>query len=120
MKPNEKWTTGVSQVSCPFGKACLSPILNMFGMDIVAWDLSLSPNFEQTNRMPGEVFEKNPNLEGLVFHGDQSWQYQMRRYGERLKEKGDRPINVPQRQPHRQLHNEDFLRHTEKGDFLRP
>ena len=87
-KPNEKWTTDVSQFNCPFGKAYLSPILDMFGTDIVAWDLSLSPNFEQTNRMLDEAFKNNPNLEGLIFHSDQGWQYQMRQYGERLKEKG--------------------------------
>lgn len=87
-KPNEKWTTDVSQFNCPFGKAYLSPILDMFGTDIVAWDLSLSPNFEQTTRMLDEAFKKNPNLEGLIFHSDQGWQYQMRQYSEKLKEKG--------------------------------
>ena len=69
-KPNEKWTTDVTQFNCPFGKAYLSPILDMFGTDIVAWDLSLSPNFEQTTRMLDEAFKKNPNLEGLIFHRD--------------------------------------------------
>ena len=87
-RPNEKWTTDVSQFNCPFGKAYLSPVLDMFGTDIVAWDLSLSPNFEQTMRMLVEAFAKHPNLEGLVFHSDQGWQYQMRQYGERLREKG--------------------------------
>ncbi len=87
-RPNEKWTTDVSQFNCPFGKAYLSPVLDMFATDIVAWDLSLSPNFEQTNRMLDEAFAKNPNLEGLIFHSDQGWQYQMRQYGERLREKG--------------------------------
>ena len=87
-KPNEKWTTDVSQFNCPFGKAYISPILDMFGTDIVAWDLSLSPNFEQTTRMLDEAFKKNPNLEGLIFHSDQGWQYQMRQYSEKLKEKG--------------------------------
>ena len=28
-KPNEKWTTDVSQFNCPFGKVYLSPILDM-------------------------------------------------------------------------------------------
>lgn len=87
-RPNEKWTTDVSQFNCPFGKAYLSPVLDMFATDIVAWDLSLSPNFEQTNRMLDDAFAKNPNLEGLIFHSDQGWQYQMRQYGERLREKG--------------------------------
>ena len=87
-RPNEKWTTDVSQFSRPFGKAYLSPVLDMFGTDIVAWDLSTLPNFGQTTRMLDEAFAKNPDLEGLVFHSDQGWQYQMRQYGERLREKG--------------------------------
>ena len=87
-KPNEKWTTDVSEFKCPFGKAYISPILDMFGTDIVSWDLSLSPNFEQTTRMLDEAFKKNPNLKGLIFHSDQGWQYQMRQYSEKLKEKG--------------------------------
>lgn len=87
-KPNEKWTTDVSEFKCPFGKAYISPILDMFGTDIVAWDLSLTPNFEQTTRMLDEAFKKNPNLKGLIFHSDQGWQYQMRQYSEKLKEKG--------------------------------
>ena len=87
-KPNEKWTTDVSQLNCPFGKAYLSPILDMYGTDIVAWDLSLSPNLEQTKRMLDEAFRKNPNIEGLIFHSDMGWQYQNNYYQERLKEKG--------------------------------
>ncbi|MDY6430974.1 MAG: IS3 family transposase [Bacilli bacterium] len=87
-KPNEKWTTDVSQFNCPFGKAYLSPILDMYGTDIVAWDLSLSPNLEQVKRMLDEAFRKNPNIEGLIFHSDMGWQYQHNYYQERLKEKG--------------------------------
>ncbi len=66
----------------------MSPILDMCAGDIVAWDLSMHPNFEQTQRMLDEAFRKHPNLEGLVFHSDQGWQYQMMQYGERLKSKG--------------------------------
>ena len=87
-KPNEKWTTDVSQFNCPFGKAYLSPILDMYGTDIVAWDLSLSPNLEQTKRMLDEAFKKNSNIEGLIFHSDMGWQYQHNYYQECLKEKG--------------------------------
>ncbi len=68
--PNEKWTTDVSQFNCPFGKAYLSPIVDMGAGDVVAWDLSLSPNLEQTKRMLDEAFRKHPRLEGLVFHRD--------------------------------------------------
>ena len=86
--PNKKWTTDVSQFNCPFGKAYLSPILDMGMGDIVAWDLSLSPNLYQTNRMLDQAFKKYPNLEGLILHSDMGWQYQHPHYQARLKEKG--------------------------------
>lgn len=87
-KPNEKWTTDVSQFNCPFGKCYLSPIIDMGMGDVVAWDLSLSPNLEQTKRMLNVAFKKYPNLENLIFHSDMGWQYQHGYYRQRLKEKG--------------------------------
>ena len=86
--PNKKWTTDVSQFNCPFGKAYLSPILDMGMGDIVACDLSLSPNLEQTNRMLDQAFNKYPNIEGLIMHSDMGWQYQHQTYQNRLREKG--------------------------------
>ncbi len=74
--PNQKWTTDVTELACPFGKACLAPIKDVFDSSIVAWDLSLHPSFSQTVRMLEATFEKNPHLEGLIFHSDQGWQYQ--------------------------------------------
>lgn len=44
--------------------------------DVVAWDLSLSLNLEQTKRMLDKVFKKYSYLEGLIFHGDMCCQYQ--------------------------------------------
>lgn len=87
-KPNKKRTTDVSQFNCPFGKCYLSPIIDMGMGDVVAWDLSLSPNLEQTMRMLNEAFRKHPHLEGLIFHSDMGWQYQHRFYQEKLKEMG--------------------------------
>lgn len=86
--PNRKCTSDVSQFNCPFGKAYLSPILDMGAGDIVAWDLSLSPNLEQTNGMLDRAFGKYPNLEGLILHSDMGWQYQHPDYQRRLRERG--------------------------------
>ena len=87
-KPNEKWTTDVSQFNCPFGKAYLSPIIDMGMGDVVSWDLSLNPNLEQTKRMLDDAFIKYPRLDNLIFHSDMGWQYQHNYYQKRLKEKG--------------------------------
>ena len=88
--PNEKWTTDVSEFKHPEGKLYLSPILDLYDHSIIASDISTSPNFEQTKRMIDKAFEDNPNLEGLIFHSDQGWQYQMKQYKQWLDEKGIR------------------------------
>ena len=73
--PNEKWTTDVSEFKLPTGKLYLSPILDMYDSSIISYDISTSPSLEQTKRMLNEAFKQYPNLEGLIFHSDQGWQY---------------------------------------------
>jgi len=46
-----------------------------------------NPNFEQTKDMLNKAFEKYDNLNNLIFHSDQGWQYQMQSYHEMLEEK---------------------------------
>ena len=86
--PNQKWTTDVSEFKLPEGKLYLSPILDMYDSSIIAYDLSRSPNFEQTKRMLDQAFSKYDKLEGLIFHSDQGWQYQHQYYINVLKQKG--------------------------------
>ena len=86
--PDQKWTTDVSQFNLPFGKCYLSPILDMYTNEIIAYDLSLHPNYEQITNMLNKTFEAYPNMNGLIFHSDQGWQYQMKRYAASLKDRG--------------------------------
>ncbi len=44
--PLQKWTTDVSQFNFSWGKCYLSPILDMYSKEIIAYDLALSPNME--------------------------------------------------------------------------
>ena len=83
--PLQKWTTDVSQFSFSWGKCYLSPILDMNTNEIVAYDLSLSPNMEQIQRMLNIAFEKFPSTNGLIFHSDQGWQYQHAYFRNMLK-----------------------------------
>lgn len=85
--PNQKWTTDVSEFKHKDGKLYLSPILDMYDSSIISYDLSTSPNFEQTKRMLDKAFKDNPNVDGLIFHSDQGWQYQMKYYQKLLKSK---------------------------------
>ena len=87
-KPNEIWTTDVSEFKYPGGKLYLSPIFDMYDQSIISYDISTSPDFNQTKRMIDEAFKQYPNLEGLIFHSDQGWQYQHKTYQKWLKDKG--------------------------------
>ena len=87
-KPNEKWTTDVSEFKAPGGKLYLSPIMDMYDGSIISYDISISPDFNQTKRMIDGAFGKYPDLKGLIFHSDQGWQYQMKPYRKWLKDKG--------------------------------
>lgn len=85
---NQKWTTDVSEFHIPAGKIYLSPILDMHNREIVSYNISRSPNFKQTTDMLNKAFDKYENLDGLIFHSDQGWQYQMKFYHQSLEEKG--------------------------------
>lgn len=85
---NQKWTTDVSEFHISSGKLYLSPILDMHNREIISYNISTSPNFEQITDMLNKAFNQYEDLSGLVFHSDQGWQYQMRHYQHTLKEKG--------------------------------
>lgn len=85
---NEKWATDVSEFHIATGKLYLSPIIDLHNREIISYNISKSPNFEQTKEMLKQAFDKYSDLEGLLFQSDQGWQYQMEPYHKALKEKG--------------------------------
>jgi transposase InsO family protein len=87
-RPNEKWVTDVTQFNVLGKKYYLSPIVDLYDGFVVSWNLSRSPNFEQTMDMLDKAFCKIPDGRNLILHSDQGWQYQMYKYRQRLKEKG--------------------------------
>ena len=86
--PLQKWTTDVSQFSFAWGKCYISPILDMNTNEIISYDLSVNPNLSQVSRMLKMAFEKFPDLNGLIFHSDQGWQYQHAYYKAELQKHG--------------------------------
>lgn len=87
-KPNQKWTTDVTEFAIKDQKIYLSPILDMFNGEIVSYSISRHPTFKQITDMLDKAFKKIPDDTGLILHSDQGWQYQMKIYQWRLKEKG--------------------------------
>ena len=87
-KPNQKWATDVTEFKVNDQKQYLSPIVDLFNGEIISYNLSRHPNFEQVVDMLNKAFKKIPKDTELILHSDQGWQYQMKQYQTRLKKKG--------------------------------
>ena len=87
-QPNQKWATDVTEFNVSGKKLYLSPIIDLFNQEIVSYELSERPNFNQVMTMLKKSFKKLPVLTNLILHSDQGWQYQMKQYQRILKEKG--------------------------------
>ena len=88
--PNQKWTTDITEVSLLGTKLYLSPILDMYNGEIISYSISERPVLGQVMRMLDKAFEQIPNDTNLILHSDQGWQYQQKKYQQRLKDKGIR------------------------------
>jgi putative transposase len=86
--PNQKWATDITEFNVSGQKLYLSPIIDLFNQEIISYELTERPVFNQVVMMLNKAFKKIPNNTNLILHSDQGWQYQMKRYQNQLKEKG--------------------------------
>ena len=84
--PMRKLATDVTEFGQPWGKAYLSPVMDLYNNEIVAWSVSERPGMAQVREMLEMLA---PRLEGpALLHSDQGWQYQQRSYRLKLAELG--------------------------------
>ena len=86
--PNQKWATDITEFNISGKKLYLSPIIDLFNQEIISYELTERPVFNQVVMMLKKAFKKIPNNTNLTLHSDQGWQYQMKQYQYLLKEKG--------------------------------
>lgn len=86
--PNQKWATDITEFNVSGNKLYLSPIIDLFNQEIISYELTERPVFNQVVMMLKKAFKKIPNNTNLMLHSDQGWQYQMSHYQKLLKEKG--------------------------------
>jgi putative transposase len=87
-KPNQKWATDVTEFNVSGNKLYLSPIIDLFNGEIISYDLSERPTFNQITNMLKKSFRRISNDTNLILHSDQGLHYQMKRYHQMLIEKG--------------------------------
>ena len=88
-RPREKCYTDVTEFAIPNStqKLYLSPVLDGFNSEIIAFNLSCSPNLEQVKTMLEQAFTEK-HYENTILHSDQGWQYQHASYHQFLDSKG--------------------------------
>ena len=91
-KPMEKCYTDVTEFAIPASrqKLYLSPVLDGYNSEIIAYHLSCSPNLEQVKIMLEQAFTEK-HYENTILHSDQGWQCQHDSYHRFLESKGIQP-----------------------------
>jgi putative transposase len=87
-KPNEKWVTDVTEFHLFGEKLYLSPILDLFNGEIVAFNIEKRPVYQLVSKMLDKAFERLKDGDAPILHSDQGWHYQMNHYQHALKEHG--------------------------------
>jgi putative transposase len=87
-RPNQKWTTDVTEFNVLGKKLYLSPVLDLYNQEIVCYEVSERPDFKSVMNMLGKALKKADPEKSLLMHSDQGWQYQMKRYQGILKQNG--------------------------------
>lgn len=86
-RPNQKWVTDVTEFKVGGEKLYLSPMLDLYNGEIVAYEMARRPRFEMVDRMLKKAFLRLSQEDQPVVHSDQGWQYQMPAYRQLLAQK---------------------------------
>lgn len=86
-EPLKKMATDVTMFYAAGAKAYLSPVLDMFNNEVVAWQVCRSPGILEIHAMVDQLAGK-PIAKDAVMHSDQGWQYMHDSYQQKLRSMG--------------------------------
>ncbi|RWJ72400.1 MAG: IS3 family transposase, partial [Mesorhizobium sp.] len=87
-RANRKWVTDVTEFSVAGDKLYLSPIMDLYNGEIVAFETARRPRFQLVDNMLTKAFARLKADERPILHSDQGWQYQMSAFQRRLEARG--------------------------------
>jgi putative transposase len=87
-EPNEKWVTDVTEFHIDGEKLYLSPILDLYNGEIIAYNIEKRPVYQLVSKMLDKAFQNLNKEDTPILHSDQGWHYQMKQYQHALKERG--------------------------------
>lgn len=86
-KPNQKWVTDVTEFALFGQKLYLSPVLDLFNSEIIAYTVQSRPTYDLISTMLDQAVERLDSGHELVLHSDQGWHYQMAKYQKALADR---------------------------------
>ena len=89
-RPFSRLGTDVTEFKVAGSKAYLAPVYDMASKEIVAWDVSRSPDLGQQKRLPAMPAERLPAGAEPILHSDMGWQYQHQGWRKELERPGIR------------------------------
>ena len=85
--PNQKWVTDVTEFKVGNEKLYLSPVMDLYNGEIIAYETAKRPAFTLVSNMLKKAFSKLQSQDTPVLHSDQGWQYQLSHYQHLLRER---------------------------------
>lgn len=86
--PCEKWVTDVTEFSVNGEKVYLSPILDVYNSEVVAYNIQSHPRYDLVGKMLDRALKRLTPTQKPILHSDQGWQYQMPIFQQALRSKG--------------------------------
>jgi putative transposase len=85
--PNQKWVTDVTEFKVKGQKLFLSPLMDLYNGEILAYQINRRPEFRMVSMMLEKAFGRLSRDEKPILHSDQGWQYRQPTYRHMLAEK---------------------------------
>jgi transposase InsO family protein len=87
-QPNQKWVTDVTEFKVAQKKLYLSPVLDLYNGEIIAYETASRPSYSLVGNMLDKALNRLGEEPKLVIHSDQGWHYQQAQYRHKLNEHG--------------------------------
>lgn len=88
-RPNEKWVTDVTEFNVRGDKLYLSPIMDLYNGEIVAYEMQERPLYSLVGNMLDKALTKlKGHADAPLLHSDQGWHYQIAAYRKQLSDRG--------------------------------
>jgi putative transposase len=86
-RANQKWVTDVTEFNVSGEKLYLSPVMDLYNGEIVAFETARRPAYDLVGVMLKKALRKLKAGEQPILHSDQGWQYRMPAFQRALRDK---------------------------------